>query len=183
MEALKHSIELRPHFVAYGDLGAAYFYLRRYTDSEASYRQALKIDPNDWQNWGNLGDTLFQTPMRRAEAREAYQKAIDLAVARLQVNPRDANVLAFCADYHAMLDHERLAKEQLAQALQLAPADADVLFRAAILYNHFGNAEKTLDYLAKSLATGYSLTVIRATPDFDHLASDARFRERILKLK
>jgi len=183
IEALKHSIDLRPHFVAYGNLGAAYFYLRRYTDSAATYQQALRIDPADWQNWGNLGDTLFQIPARRVEAREAYQKAIELARARLEVNPRDAYTLAFSADYHAMLDQERLAREQLAQALEIAPGDADVLFRAAILSNQFGDREKTLDFLAKSLAGGYSLSVIRATPDFDHLAADARFRERILKAK
>jgi len=181
MEALKHSIALRPSFIAYGDLGAVYFYLRRYPDSADNLQQAIKIDPTDWQNWGNLGDTLFQIPARRAEAKAAYQKAIDLARARLEVNPRDAYTLAFSADYFAMLDQERPAKEQLARALEIAPSDPDVLFRAAILYNHFGDSEKTVDYLAKSIAAGYSLTVIRATPDFDHLKDDSRFRARILK--
>src|ERR1700677_548623 len=32
-----------------------------------------KVDPNDWLNWGNLGDTLFQIPARRAEARSGGQ--------------------------------------------------------------------------------------------------------------
>jgi len=181
MEALKRSIALRPSFVAYGDLGAIYFYMRRYPDSADNLQQALKVDPTDWQNWGNLGDTLFQIPTRRAEAKAAYQKAIDLARARLEVNPRDAYTLAFSADYFAMLDQERSAKEQLARALEIAPSDPEVLFRAAILYNHFGDSEKTVDCLARSIAAGYSLAVIRATPDFDHLKDDARFRARVLK--
>jgi serine/threonine protein kinase/tetratricopeptide (TPR) repeat protein len=180
MEALQQSIALRPTTIAYGDLGAVYFYMRRYPDSAQSLQQALKLDPTDWQNWGNLGDTLFQIPTRRAEAKQAYQKAIDLARTRLDVNPKDSYVLAFSADYYAMLDQERTAKEQLERALQIAPNDPDVLFRAAILYNHFGDKEKTLDFLNRSIAAGYSRTVIRDTPDFDH--ADARFRVLMLKI-
>jgi eukaryotic-like serine/threonine-protein kinase len=142
-------------------------------------KQALKIDSKDWLNWGNLGDTLFQIPSRRSEALSAYQKAIELAKERLDVNPRDAFTLAFTADYYSMLDQERQAREQLARALEIAPKDAEVLFRAAILYNHFGDAEKTLDSLAKSVSAGYSRTAIRDTPDFDHLKDDRRFRALI----
>jgi serine/threonine protein kinase/tetratricopeptide (TPR) repeat protein len=181
VEALKQSIAVRPNFEAYGNLGAVYFYMRRYSDSAESLQQALKIDPQDWLNWGNLGDALIQIPTRRAEARNAYQKAIDLAQARLEVNPRDAYVLAFTADYRAMLDQEQPAREELARALAAAPTNADVLFRAAILYNHFGETEKTLDFLAKSIANGYSRAVIRDTPDFDHLKDNARFRDQILQ--
>jgi len=181
VEALKQSITVRPTFEAYGNLGAVYFYMRRYSDSAESVQQALKIDPKDWLNWGNLGDALIQIPSRRAEARNAYQKAIDLAQARLEVNPRDAYVLAFTADYRAMLDQEQPAREELARALAAAPTNADVLFRAAILCNHFGETEKTLDFLAKSIASGYSRAVIRDTPDFDHFEDNVRFRALILK--
>jgi tetratricopeptide (TPR) repeat protein len=174
--ALKRSIALRPTIEAYGNLGAVYFYMRRYLDSAESLENALKIDSKDWLNWGNLGDTLFQIPSRRAEATNAYQRAIELARARLEVNPHDASTLAFTADYFAMLDQEELARQQLTLALKAAPADADVLFRAAILYNHFGDKEKTLEFLRRSVAAGYSLTVIRDTPDFDHLNSDHGFR-------
>jgi serine/threonine-protein kinase len=176
LEALQQSIALRPTFEAYGNLGAAYFYMRRYSDSAQSLQQALKIDPKDWLNWGNLGDTLYQIPARRAEAMSAYRKAIELALARLEVNPRDAYILAFAADYYAMLDQEGEARKQLARALENAPTDAEVLFRAAILYNHFGDTEKTLDFLGKSVAAGYSRTAIRETPDFDRLKDDSRLR-------
>jgi tetratricopeptide (TPR) repeat protein len=176
VDAFKQSIALRPTGQVYGNLGATYFYMRHYPDSAENLQQALKIDSKDWLNWGNLGDTLFQIPLRRAEAKSAYQKALELAKPRLEVNPQDATILAFTADYYAMLDQEPEAREQMARALQTAPEDADVLFRAAILYNHFGDPGRTLHFLTKSIAVGYSRTLIRDTPDFDHLKDDRRFR-------
>ena len=176
VESLKQSTALRPSFESYGNLGAAYFYMRRYEDSAESLQEALKIEPKDWLNWGNVGDTLYQIPKRRPEAMSAYRKAIELARPRLEVNPKDSFALAFTADYYAMLDQERQAREQMARALEIAPADADVLFRAAILNNHFGDTARTLDFLNKSVAAGYSRTVIRDTPDFDHLKNDPRYQ-------
>jgi eukaryotic-like serine/threonine-protein kinase len=176
VEAFNRSIALWPTGQVYGNLGAAYFYMRHYPESAENLQQALKIDPKDWLNWGNLGDTLSQISARRAEAKSAYQEAIELAKPRLEVNPQDATILAFTADYYAMLDQEREARERMARALQTSPVDADVLFRGAILYNHFGDPRKTLDFLTKSVAAGYSRTLIRDTPDFDHLKDDRRFR-------
>jgi eukaryotic-like serine/threonine-protein kinase len=181
VENLKQAINLRPTFESYGNLGACYFYMRRYQESADSLQEALKIDAKDWLNWGNLGDTLFQIPSRRTEAADAYRKAIELAKPRLEVNPKDSFTLAFTADYYAMVNDERPAREQLGRALEISPADPDVLFRAAILHNHFGDKAKALDFLEKSVAAGYSRTVIRDTPDFDSLQDDSRFRALLPK--
>jgi serine/threonine protein kinase/Tfp pilus assembly protein PilF len=181
VEGLKRSVELRPTAEAYGNLGAAYFYMHRYDESAESLRNALKIDDKDWLNWGNLGDTLYQNPAKRADAIASYSKAIELADARLQVNPRDAVALAFTADYYAMIEQQAKAREQMARALEITSTDADVLFRAAVMNNHFGDTEKSLDFLKRAVAAGYSPTVIRDTPDFDHLTGDPRFRALLPK--
>jgi len=181
VDLLRQSAALRPSPESYGNLGAAYFYMARYQDSAENLQQALKIDDRDWLNWGNLGDTLHQIPTHRQEALSAYHKAIDLARLRLELNPRDSFTLAFTADYYAMIDQEQQAREHIMRALEIAPTDADVLFRAAILYNHFRDPEKTLDFLNKSVSAGYSQTVIRDTPDFDHLQNDPRFRALLPK--
>jgi tetratricopeptide (TPR) repeat protein len=181
VEVLQRSAALHPSVESYTNLGTAFFYLHRYDDAVDSLRQAVKIDDKDWLSWGNLGDTLYQVPARRAEAKDAYGKAIDRAKARLEVNPRDAEILAYAADYYAMLDQEKQAREELARALALTSTDADVLFRAAILYNHFGDSENTLQYLSKAVAAGYPRNFIRDTPDFDRLQENPRFRALLPK--
>jgi tetratricopeptide (TPR) repeat protein len=182
VDLLKQSSSLRPSFESYGNLGAAYFYMRRYQDSAESLQQGLKIDSKDWISWGNLGDTLYQNPPRRAEAMDAYRKAIELANARLEVNSHDPDILAFTADYYAMLDQEGQARERIGKALEITATDPDVLFRAAIFYNHFRDTEKTLEFLSKAVTAGYSRFVIRDTPDFEHLKNDPRFRVLLPKL-
>lgn len=169
VDALKKSIALRPTADAYGNLGTAFFGLHRYQDSAEAFQDALKINEDDWQNWGNLGDALYQLPSRRSEALAAYRKAIELSTARLEVNARDASVLAYRADYYAMLNQEKQGKKSLALALEIAPKNGEVLFHAAILYNHFDDVKQTLTFLQRAVQAGWSRSQIRDTPDFEHL--------------
>ena len=178
MGALKQSNDLRPSFESYGNLGAAYFYMRRYQDSAENLELALKIDDKDWLNWGNLGDTLYRDSVSpRRDARSAYRKAIELGGPRLEVNPKDSLAPGL---YGGLLRHGRpraagagTDDAGASKSHRLTPMS---LFRAAILYNHFGDTEKTTGISGKSVAAGYSRTVIHDTPDFDHLKDDPRFR-------
>ncbi len=136
---LKRSIDLRPTVIAYTNLGSAYFSLRRFADAADSFQQGVKLDDRYWVNWGNLGDALYWTPGRRSEAAAAYRSAISLAQAKLDVNPRDADTRAIVASYYAMLGDRKQALKSLQEALELAPKDPDVAFRAAIVYMHAGD--------------------------------------------
>ena len=93
------------------------------------------------------------------------------------MNPRDVTVLGRLAGYHAMLGEKPAALDLLARALQYAPKDPEVRFKAALVHNQFNEDDATLDWLEKAVAAGYSVTTIRDAPNFDHLYSNARFRE------
>jgi tetratricopeptide (TPR) repeat protein/DNA-binding winged helix-turn-helix (wHTH) protein len=166
---LRRSIELRPTMNAYSNLGTAYFYTHRFNEAAETYRKATELDDQDWLTWGNLGDALYWTPARRPEAVQAYQTARKLASARLSVNPNDASTAADVAVYSAMLDDKHAAFVNINRALSLAPDNADVLFRASLVYNHFGEDDNTLASLKKALEHGFPAATIRDTPDFDHL--------------
>jgi len=182
IDALERSIEIRPTLEAYSNLGGAYFAVRRFEEAAQMYQKGLTLDDRDSLIWGNLGDALYWTPGRRTEAAAAYRKAIYRAASKLQVNPRDATLLAFVATYNAMVGNKSAALSNLQHALDLAPKDAEVRFRAALVYNQLGDTEHTLSALEKAIAAGYPKSAIRDTPDFDHLRDNPRVQTLLKKL-
>jgi eukaryotic-like serine/threonine-protein kinase len=179
IQSLNRSIELRPSMTAYSNLGSAYFWMHRYPDAISAYEKARSLDDKDYQNWGNLGDALYWSPSRRAESAAAYKQAIALAQGQLKINPKDATTRAFAAQYYAMLGDQRTATTEALQAVDQAPHDPDVLFRAALVYNQFGDQRQALEWLQKAVAENFPRTTVRNTPDFDHFKSDPTFKEII----
>jgi len=176
IKALQRSIEIRPTLEGYINLGDVYFASRNFAEAARVYKQALTLDDRYFMTWGNLGDALYWAPDHRSEAEPAYRKAISLGESKLQINPGDASVLAFLATYRAMINDRQNALAGLNRALVIAPNDADVQFRAALVYNHFGETDRTLSFLEKAVSLGYPAAAIRDTPDFDPLRENSRFR-------
>jgi serine/threonine-protein kinase len=176
VESLNHSIKLRPTMSAYSNLGAAYFWQHRYADAIPAFEKARDLDDKDYQNWGNLADALYWSPNRRSEATAAYKRAIELAQSQVQVNSSDATARAYIAEYSAMVGDKLTATKEIRHALETAPQDSDVMFRAALVYNQLGDRRRTLDYLKNALGANYSRTAIRDTPDFSHLQTDPEFQ-------
>ena len=182
IQALQRSIGIRPTLEAYSNQGGAYFALRQFDEAAHMYEKGLSLDDRDSLIWGNLGDALYWTSGRRREAAAAYDKALSRAAPKLRVNPRDATLLAFVATYNAMVGNRSAALSNLQRALNLAPKDAEVRFRAALVYNQLGDTEQTLSSLEKAVAAGYPPSAIRDTPDFDHLRDNQRVRNLLKRL-
>ena len=53
----------------------------------------------------------------------------------------------------------------------------DTPFKAALVYNQFGEANEALRWLEKAVAAGESSTIVGDTPNFDGLRSDLRFQK------
>ena len=177
--AFNRSIALRPSSDAYGDLGYTYTLMNRYPESISALQQALKLDNHDWMVWGNLADALYWSISRRGESVVNYRKAISIANSQAEINPEDALTLAYLANYTAMLGDQQTAYGYLQKALALAPSNGEVLFRAAVVYNHFNQREQALSYLSKAVQAGYSRTIIRDSPDFSNLRQDQQFRATV----
>ena len=173
---LERSVAIRTTATALSNLATAYFYQRRFADSVRTYEEAAKLDERNYVFWGNLGDALYWTPGRRAEAAAAYRKAIALAEAKLQVNARSARVLADVGSYHAMLEERQPALTRLRGALEIAPGNPDVRFKVALIYIQIGESNRALSWLEQAVAVGYSPAIIRDTPNFDSLRANPRFQ-------
>lgn len=176
IELLQKSISIRSTVEAYDNLGNAYFLMRKYDEAARNFEEGLKFDKTSWLSWGNLGDAEYLVPDKRQKANEAYREAIRLTDDDLRVNPRDGRTWAFRATYLAMTDNKADALASLQKALLFAPASPGVQFRAALVYNHFGEKDHTLQWLRKSVAGGLSANQVERTPDFDHLSGDPAFQ-------
>ncbi|HVZ18553.1 MAG TPA: tetratricopeptide repeat protein, partial [Terriglobales bacterium] len=176
---LKQSIEIRPSLEAFNNLGNSYFNLRRYPEAAEAFQRGLNLDDTDWLLWGNLGDSLYWSGTQRSEAKAAYEHAISRAEKRREVNPKDATVLAFLADYYAMAGNREQALKNIEQALAVAPNDSEARYRSAIVYNQLGDQERCLAALGNAIKLGYSARVIADTPDFDHLRNNAKFKKLV----
>jgi len=175
--ALERSVEIRPTEEASSNLGTAYFQLHQYSHSARALEKAAALGPSNYEIWGNLADAYYWAPGERAKAKDAYRMALDLAFKQLAVNPQDANLLSFIADYYAMSGDCAPALTQLRRAMAIAPPGPDLLGTAALVFNQCGKQEDALTSLEKAVAAGYSTATLRDTPNFDNLRNLPRFQK------
>ena len=176
IDVLQGSAQIRETVTTYSDLGAAYFYLHKFPESITALRKATELDGQNYVAIGNLADALYWSVSRRAEAAEVYRKAIALAKASAKINPKDSGALSCIASYSAMVGEREAALSALEQALLVGPSDPDVMFRAAVVHNHYGEREQTLEWLRRASAAGFSRSTIRDSPDFASIQQDPAFR-------
>ena len=158
------------------NLATAYFQQKQFSEAAKSFEEATELDPQNYELWGNLGDAYYWAAGMREQSGAAYRKALALGEEQRKVNPRNANLLSYLGGYHAMLGEQRAAHDKIAEALRLAPSDPEVFFYAGLVYAQFGENEKALDALKRSIAAGYSPATLRDTPNFGELSKDARFQ-------
>jgi serine/threonine-protein kinase len=157
---------------AFHALGVNLMYQARDGEAVPLLRRAVAIQPDHFLWWLNLG-----TASRRAgsagESRNAYVRGLELAEAEVRTNPRDGYVRAGLAYLAARLGDAKRAESEVAQALQLAPKDADTQWFAAVTYEALGRRDDAIAVLASSPAEVVS--DVSRWPDVADLRRDSRF--------
>jgi serine/threonine-protein kinase len=172
---LRQGLSLRPTYAVAANLGLVEFDRGRYAEAARAYEQATGLDDRDYRVWRGLAISRYWSPGERPRAQEAFARAARLAEQQLEVDPKDAAVLADLADCHAYLGDGGRSRRELARALALAPADAEVLATAAAVYEQLGEREKALQALSRALAAGYPIELAARDPGLAALRADARF--------
>ena len=180
---LKKGLGITPDASAWTNLGAAYMYVGKWEDAAEAMKKATEMVPNDHVLWRNLGDSYDQIPSRRADARQAYAKALETATAELKVNPKNPVVLSGIALYQAHLGDSKQAEEFINRALQIAPKDSDTLFTSALVYELIGNRDQALKAVQAAVKAGYSLDEVEKEPELRGLQSDPRYRQWVQEEK
>jgi serine/threonine protein kinase/tetratricopeptide (TPR) repeat protein len=172
---LEQSLSIRPTANALSNLGTAHFQMQRYAESATDFERAVRLGSKNYEIWGNLGDAYYWTPGRRVEAARAYSIAISLGEENLRHNSRDALLVAYLAQYHAMRGEQKPALDKIAAALRLQPKNPDVQLVSAIVYQQLGNKSRALNALEKAVSLGITPETLRDTPNFGALSDNPRF--------
>lgn len=104
LQVFQSGLQIRPSDLLYTNLGNAQFQRGDYVGAARSFELAVsssKGNSQDYLSWANLGDTLLWIPGRRSEARQAYQKAIDLLNPKLEKRPDDVVLISRMGLYAA----------------------------------------------------------------------------------
>jgi serine/threonine protein kinase/Flp pilus assembly protein TadD len=175
IENNRFAIALNPTGRAYSNLATMLFYQKSYHDAVDAYQEALKFNANAFFIWGNLADAYRFAKINKSN--EAYQKAADLALTALDLNPKDSQAMTSLAYYLANLAREDQALQYL-DKIDLKHSGSEH-FKAALAYDILGKMQQVLDHLSIAIDKHYSVDEIRDTPLLENVRQDERF-ERLL---
>ncbi len=178
LEILQQGLQVRPSSLLYTNLGNALFVKGDYVNAAISFEHAVskeKGNPLDYKGWANLGDTLLWLPGRRAEASLAYEKACTLLAPLLARSPQNITLVSRMGLYSRRAGEQARALELTERAIGLAPNNASVQFRAAMVYELSGKRELALGAITKAIKLGYPKHFIDAEPDFLNLRRDPQY--------
>src|SRR3546814_2386503 len=68
--AFRHALRIAPSHGVLSNLGTIQYEAGRYAEAARMYRQAAELKPEDYRNWGNLGDALVAQGGSGGEATE-----------------------------------------------------------------------------------------------------------------
>src|SRR5262249_2834446 len=141
-------------YPAASNLGTLYYFEGQYELAAKMFRQALSINQNDDQVWGNLGFALRQI-QRKDESLEAYRHAKELAQERLRLNPRNSGAQVALANYLMELGENPAAVNLIQQVVKMPPDEPNTLLKIAVFYEeHLGDREEALKWLERALDHG-----------------------------
>ena len=172
------SLKLRETPRALNNIGAMRAYQKRDAEAAAYYKRAIAIDASDYIYFENLADSLRRLGQVR-EAKAAYRKAMDMALAVLKENPRLGYPRGYVAYISARLGDRTRAEDEIAQALQLSPGETKVIRSAVLTYEALGERDKAIDVL--NGATPDLLRELNRQPDLADFSQDPRFRQLVTK--
>jgi eukaryotic-like serine/threonine-protein kinase len=178
--AFQKALALEPESTTYSNLGTAYFFLKRYDDAVKMFEKAFEKNPNDEQLAGNLADA-YRWSGRPQQAKETYEKAIQLAFQQLQVNPKLALATGDLALYYAKNGDQDHALQYIRQARSIDASDLQLMYYQVQIYTLAGKQAEALSVLREAFQKGYSteealndpeLGKLKSSPEFAHLVNE-----------
>jgi tetratricopeptide (TPR) repeat protein/predicted Ser/Thr protein kinase len=172
VRALQTSIEIKETGEALNSLAAIKAYQKKDGEAIVLYRKAAALNPRSYICLMNLGDSCRRQGLPE-EARHSYQRASEVALAKLQDDPRNGGARAYVGYLAARLGDPKRGEEEIDQALKLSPKNKTVIRRAVVTYEMLGKRGRALEIAAT--ATPDVLRELARHPDLADFSRDPRF--------
>ena len=173
---LRKSMSIHPSDTAYSNLASVLQVQGQYRQAATMFEAALRLKNTDYRVVANLADCYRLMPEFRERAPEQYRRAIEMADVKLHTNPRDALTRSQVALFRARVGQTPQALGDIADALKMAPTDADVQYNAALVNVLAGRTDRAVEALQAALKAGYAADLIRRDPDLAAVSRDPRLR-------
>jgi tetratricopeptide (TPR) repeat protein len=178
ISTLQVALQRQPHASIYSNLGTVYFFMKRYAESVPMYEKAVELSPNDEVLVGNLADA-YRWSEQREKALATYDRAIDLAVKALQVNPRDVRTMGSLALYYSKKGQSGQAATFIRRARSIDSKSGSLLYIEATVHAQAGQPEKAIASLRESFRNGYGLELAESDPELSSLHERPDFKQLI----
>jgi len=167
---------IEPSAAVYANLATYYFYeAQDYAKAARLYEQALALR-DDYLVWSYLA-AAHHGAGASDKARDAWQNHIERAEKRVDVNPRNADVLARLAFAHTQLEQHQQARALLQRVLNETPEKRSLLRLIAATYEHLADRENALLWLGKALDQGATPEEIDQSLWLRDLRTDPRYQD------
>ena len=139
---------------------AHYFFARaclaqgKYEQAAKLFEQASELRPEDYQSPIILAE-VYKALGRSADADAANRRGVQLAEARLALNPDESRALVLGAGGHCRLGNVARALDLIHQTLALDPDDSGVLYNVACVYANAGQSEEAISCLERAIQNGF----------------------------
>ena len=164
------ALDLQPDYITYSDVGLAYFYLKRYEEATRMFEKAVALNPGQEAVVGNLADA-YRWSGQKENAVATYDRAIELANQRLQVNPRDSDAMGDLALYYCKKGDSAQATKLIRQARAINPSDVGLVYTEAVVDTLAGQPTQALQSLREAFSRGYSPRQADNDPELSRLRS------------
>lgn len=175
----RKSLALAPTAMAYSGVGTVEFFSGHPRAAADAYKAAVRLSPNHYLFWVNLGDAYRWTPELKSKAADAYAKAISLCRSELRHNAEQGRACSVMAISLAKTGKIVEAEEQARKALSMDPDNSEFLYNAAIVADIAHKNRDALAWIILASKKGYPKAFIAREPEFKNLRSNPVFKEAV----
>ncbi|WP_371377484.1 tetratricopeptide repeat protein [Thalassotalea aquiviva] len=164
--AWSKALAIKPNAMIYSNLATSLFFSHQFEDAAKIYQQAVDLSPYDTLLLGNLGDAYKYTESGADKSRQAYKKALEMAIEREKINPNANDLKAQIGRYYSELKDCVSALSYKDSVLKKDNSDPYIFYELALLSlncQEFGEAET---FLQLALDNNYPKKLILADPQF-----------------